>query len=340
MTQSNTTEHKLSAAAMAKMDEYKILPSAENYVVWYNYVQGRNSALKDEIDKIIAQKMPFTPQACATLYHRYFVVDKNQKMVDDTALNAQKMLKEVLKAVSDFSGETQDYNKDLGKYIDNISNDYGDSDVKDVIKQLVGATAGLKERGEQMSQRLEESKKEINTLRENLQQVSSEAQRDGLTGLYNRRTFERILEEYMGVSRDQKTPLCLIMIDVDHFKKFNDTYGHLLGDEVLKIVARTLHDTLKGQDVVARFGGEEFVAVLPATPIEGALRVADAIRQTIASKELKRKDTGQNFGQITVSLGVSSFRHAVDDIPKLLKRADEALYDSKRLGRNRVSRES
>jgi diguanylate cyclase len=340
MTSPIDIERKVATAALKHMEAHNVPPTPENYSVWYSYGAGKQAALVDEIDKIIAQKMPFSTVTMAALYQRYFVTERNQKLVDDAAISAQKMLKDVLKAVNDFSGETQDYNKDLGDYIENISKDYGDLDVKEIIKDLVGATVNLKERGEHMTQRLEESKLEIDQLRQTLQQVTTEAQRDGLTGLFNRRTFERVLEEYMTASDEQHIDLCVILIDVDHFKKFNDTYGHLLGDEVLKIVARTLMDMLKGRDVVARFGGEEFVAVLPATPIEGALRVADAIRQSIANKELKRKDTGQNFGQITVSLGVSSYRHGVDDIPKLIRRADEALYESKKLGRNRVTRES
>jgi len=340
MSDANNIENKTSSTAVLLMATHNILPTPENYTVWYHYAQGKNAEMNAEIDKVVAQKLPFTPMLCNSLYQRHFVVDRHQQMVDETSATAQKMLQDVLAAVNNFSGETKDYNKDLGQYITNITQETGDSGLKSIVSQIVGATASLKERGEVMNQRLEESKKEIEELRENLEQASHEAQRDGLTGLYNRRTFERIVEEYMGTALEKKTPLCLLMMDVDHFKKFNDTYGHLLGDEVLKIFARTLLDMLKGQDVVARFGGEEFVAVLPQTPIEGAMRVADAIRQTIASKELKRKDTGQNFGQITVSVGVASFRGATDDIPKLIQRADEALYESKRLGRNRVTRES
>ncbi len=340
MSSSLDIERATATAALKHMEAYGIAPNPENFTIWYHYATGKNAALKDEIDKIIAQKMPLNNTTCVALYQRFFVSDRNQKMLDDTAINAQKMLKDVLKAVTDFSGDTKNYNKDLGNYIETISKDYGQTDVKDIIKDLVGATLNLKQSGEQMSQRLEESKLEIDKLRENLQQVTSEAQRDGLTGLFNRRTMERMLEEYILAAQEQKMDLCFIILDVDHFKKFNDTYGHLLGDEVLKIVARTLTDSLKGRDVVARFGGEEFVVVLPATPIEGALRVADSIRQSIANKELKRKDTGQNFGQITVSLGVSQYRHGADDIPKLIKRADDALYQSKKLGRNRVTRES
>lgn len=336
---SNDLENKLSSTALGHLKTHDVPPTPENYMVWYYYAQKKNPLLNTEIDKIIAQKMPFTTVVSDTLYQRFCVAER-QKIVSDAAINAQKMLKDVLSTVNNFSGETKDYNKDLNSYIENISKDFGHDEVNNIIKDIVGATVSLRERGEQMHARLEESKKEIDSLRENLQQVSNEAQKDSLTGLYNRRAFERILEEYMGEANEKKTSMCLLMIDVDHFKKFNDTYGHLLGDEVLKIVARTLHDTLKGQDVVARFGGEEFVAVLPMTPIEGAMRVADAIRQSIANKELKRKDTGQHYGQITVSIGVSSFRHAADDIPKLIKRADEALYESKRAGRNRVTRES
>ncbi|MDX2074740.1 MAG: diguanylate cyclase [Alphaproteobacteria bacterium] len=340
MNQAKDIEQALATASLGLLQTHRIPPTPENYTVWYHYAAGKNASLKEEIDRVIAQKIPFTVSLNASLYQRFFVTDRNNKMVDDAAITAQKMLKDVLKAVGDFSGDTQDYNKDLGHYIETISKDYGDADVKDIIKELVGATVNLKERGEQMNQRLEESKLEIDKLRQNLQQVTSEAQRDGLTGLFNRRTFERMLEEYMATMQEQRADLCLIMLDVDHFKKFNDTYGHLLGDEVLKIVARTLTDSLKGRDVVARFGGEEFVVVLPSTPMDGAMRVADAIRLSIANKELKRKDTGQNFGQITVSLGISRYRHGVDDIPALIKRADEALYESKRLGRNRVTRES
>ena len=340
MTTPNEIEQSYASSAIAQMAARDIVPTPENYTVWYHYISGKHAELKSEIDKIIAQKMPFTMSVCTALYQRFFVTERNNKMLDDAAFGAQKMLKDVLRAVNDFSGDTQDYNKGLGDYIDTISKDFGETDVKDIIKDLVGATTSLKERGEKMNQRLEESKLEIDKLRQNLQQVTAEAQKDGLTGLFNRRTFERVLEEYMIAAQEQKMDLCLVMLDVDHFKKFNDTYGHLLGDEVLKIVSRTLTDSLKGRDVVARFGGEEFVVVLPTTPIEGALRVADAIRQSIANKELKRKDTGQNFGQITVSLGVSSYRHGIDDIPALIKRADDALYQSKKLGRNRVTRES
>ncbi|MDX1975372.1 MAG: GGDEF domain-containing protein, partial [Rickettsiales bacterium] len=149
---------------------------------------------------------------------------------------------------------------------------------------------------------------------------------------------EKMFDENALVAKEQNKQLCLIILDIDHFKSFNDRFGHLLGDEVLKTVARTLTDCLKGRDVVARFGGEEFVVILPDTPIEGALKVAEMIRSTISTKELKRKDTGETFGTITVSMGVASFHPTSDTLPTLVKRADDALYKAKHNGRNQVIR--
>ncbi len=261
-------------------------------------------------------------------------------MLDDSALAAQKILQEVLRVVNDFSGEQQNYSKDIDQYIGTVSKNIDDENVRNVVKDIISATMTLKESGEHINQKFEESKKEIIFLRKNLQQVTIEAQRDFLTGVFNRKTFEKMFDEHMMLVKEKKTELCLIMLDIDHFKHFNDKFGHLLGDEVLKTVARTLTDTLKGRDVVARFGGEEFVVILPETPIEGALKVADMIRSAIASRELKRRDTGENFGSITVSMGVSRYRPESDTLPTLIKRADDALYESKHNGRNRVTREN
>jgi diguanylate cyclase len=223
--------------------------------------------------------------------------------------------------------------------METVSQKFEGTGVQDIVKELINATAALKQKGEKISKKLEESTNEISSLKKNLQQVTIESQRDFLTGVFNRKTFEKYVDEQIVLAKQKHTTMCLMMIDIDHFKMFNDRFGHLLGDEVLKIVARTLTDILKGRDVVARFGGEEFIVILPETPLEGAMKVAEMIRTAIASKELKRRDTGENYGTITVSIGVSRFREDSDTLPILIKRADDALYVSKNSGRNRVSRE-
>ncbi len=331
-------EAKYAKNALALMEKYEVAPLPDNFAVWYHYASGKNKDLIREIDSIPANKLTFTDEICSYLHSKYVIGNRNQKVLDDAAITTQKVLLEVLRVVNEFSDETQSYNKEVDHYLEHVSQEFTDDNVKAIFKELIGATVNLKKSGENMSKKLEESTNEINSLRKNLQQVTIEAQRDFLTGVFNRKTFEKLFDEMAINAKESRKELCMVMIDIDHFKRFNDQYGHLLGDEVLKIVARSLTDTLKGRDVVARFGGEEFVVLLPDTPVDGALKVAEMIRNTIASKQLRRKDTGETYGTITVSMGVARFRPDSDMLPTLVKRADDALYQAKHTGRNRVIR--
>jgi diguanylate cyclase len=339
MASSDQTDNYYAKQTLAFMEQHVVPPVPENYAVWFHYVQAKNKELVHEINHVISQKLKFSTDVCSYLYNKYVVVNRNQKVLDDAALSAQKLLLEVLRVVNDFSGTTENYNKGVDQYIDRISAHVGDDsgNVKNIVKELVEATVSLKKSGEHIQKKLTESTAEIDTLRKDLQQVTIEAQRDFLTGVFNRKTFEKVFDEMAMHAKDSHKDMCLLMLDIDHFKRFNDKFGHLLGDEVLKIVARSLTDVLKGRDIVARFGGEEFVVILPDTPVDGAMKVAEMIRKTIADKELKRKDTGDNYGSITVSIGVARFRQT-DTLPTFTKRADDALYQSKNMGRNRVTR--
>jgi diguanylate cyclase len=129
-------------------------------------------------------------------------------------------------------------------------------------------------------------------------------------------------------------PLSLLMTDIDHFKKFNDTFGHLTGDQVLRLVAQAVKQNVKGQDVAARYGGEEFAVVLPRTGLAQAITVGDHIRRAVMGKELMKRSTGEHLGRITISVGVAMFRR--DDTESLIGSADAGLYAAKRNGRNRV----
>ncbi|MDH4416520.1 MAG: sensor domain-containing diguanylate cyclase [Acidovorax sp.] len=157
-----------------------------------------------------------------------------------------------------------------------------------------------------------------------------QARTDALTGLLNRRGFETQMAFALALARRSTRPLSLIAVDVDHFKRVNDTYGHEAGDEVLRRLARTLEARLRGSDVIARLGGEEFVALLPDTDLEGAR----AIAQTLVAAMAQQRDP--MVGTITVSAGVASMRNASDTGAAILRRGDMALYEAKGQGRNRV----
>ncbi len=330
----------LAQQALSLMGTYKVPPIPENYAVWYAFAKAENGELVKEIEMIIKNKVPFSAHTNAYLYNKYVIPDRNSQIINDAAANTNRLMGEVLRAVNQFGGEAKSYNQDIDVYMEKMSVEIDDPNLQNMVRELVSASAEIRERGENLNSKLQESRMEIETLRKNLEQVTSESQRDFLTGVYNRKAFDRLLDENLTNAKTLGQEVCLLMLDIDHFKQFNDKFGHLLGDEVLKIVARSMTDCVRGKDVVARYGGEEFSLILPATPLAGGLKVAETIRSTIAKRELKRRDTGETYGALTVSIGVAQFRTDTDVAESLIKRADQALYHSKHHGRNRVTSET
>jgi diguanylate cyclase (GGDEF)-like protein len=157
---------------------------------------------------------------------------------------------------------------------------------------------------------------------------------DGMTKLYVHRYFQLLLDQEMHRSRRYKKLFALIMMDIDNFKDFNDTYGHQLGDEVLKSVARAVKNILRANDVTARYGGEEFVVILPETDAPQAMIVAEKIRAKVESLEIVH---GEERLRVTISLGVAAFPQHAGEKEELIRLADAALYTSKHKGKNRVS---
>ena len=186
-----------------------------------------------------------------------------------------------------------------------------------------------------LEDRLMVSKQEISQLQQNLEAIRAESLSDPLTGLGNRKYFDRALDAAAQLAVTQNEPLSLLMLDIDHFKSFNDNYGHLTGDQVLRLVGQSLKQIINGRDTIARYGGEEFAVVLPDTDLPKALAVAEQIRRAVVARELKKKSTGEILGRITVSVGVSMLQSG-DDMDALIDRADACLYAAKRNGRNRV----
>jgi diguanylate cyclase (GGDEF)-like protein len=171
-------------------------------------------------------------------------------------------------------------------------------------------------------------------LDETLAALAAQSERDALTGVYNRRKLEEVLENEIKRARRYKQSLSALMFDIDHFKRINDTHGHLVGDEAIRHVASRAVSTLRVTDFVARYGGEEFVALLPGEEISGATIAAERLREA-ASKPFTA--LGEVPLTLTISLGVTCFRPAVADAKALLAEADQALYASKHAGRNRVT---
>jgi diguanylate cyclase (GGDEF)-like protein len=178
---------------------------------------------------------------------------------------------------------------------------------------------------------------ELKQIRDQLEkaysQLESLVSTDYLTGISNRRHLFQLGEKEFSRARRYHRPLSVLMLDLDHFKKINDTYGHDIGDETLKIVARTIKDCLRSVDGFGRFGGEEFVVFLPETEIEAAGKVGDRIRQAIAAMSIQIEEATV---QVTISVGVASMTEQDQALYHILKRADRALFQAKHQGRNQV----
>jgi len=183
---------------------------------------------------------------------------------------------------------------------------------------------------------LNESHQQIENLRENLEVAEETGMRDPLTSLWNRRAFDHMLELQVETAIKSNTPTCLILADVDHFKKVNDSFGHLIGDEILRLVSNTISKNVKGRDFVARFGGEEFALILPQTSLENALKLAMQIRHKLEIKKWFVSKRNEPVGTITAYFGVAQLQLG-ESKDAFIGRADSKLYEAKLAGRNRVA---
>ncbi len=182
---------------------------------------------------------------------------------------------------------------------------------------------------------LQASSAQVSELRDKLDDVRKESLTDPLTNIANRKALDDAVKAATeAVARDGEA-VTLLLCDIDHFKKFNDTWGHQTGDQVLRLVASCLAENVKGRDTAARYGGEEFAVLLRGTPLEDAVRVADQIRLTVETKKLIKKSTGEILGAITISIGVAQFAKG-ESADTVIRRADACLYGAKHNGRNLV----
>jgi diguanylate cyclase len=242
---------------------------------------------------------------------------------------------DVMSLIGDALGMSANYDDSLSGATQKLSVAQKPDQVKAIVESLVKSTREMRETNKALEDRLTLSKSEISNLQQSLEAIRAESMTDPLTGLGNRKFFDRSIDAAVQNAQVNGEPMSLLMLDIDHFKSFNDSYGHLTGDQVLRLVGMSLKQTIKGQDITARYGGEEFAVVLPNTALRQALTVADHIRRAIMAKELKKKSTGEILGRVTISVGVSMLKPH-DDTDALIERADACLYAAKRNGRNRV----
>ncbi len=327
---------EIAAETLVKMEELTIAPYPDNYEVWYAYHAGVDAELSRKLSDLLAQIDQFDPESYQSIKRSYLGAD-SQKLLRSTGDSVDSLIAAALTSIDAASSNARDYGDKLADASDNLETTDLEK-VRKVVAKMIVDTKDVMERNAVLETELQSASERIEKLRDNLDDARRASETDGLTGLPNRRAFDLGLEAEIERARADRAPLALLMGDVDHFKSFNDRFGHRVGDEVLKLVGRVLRSFLKGRDKPARYGGEEFCMLLPATEIEGAVAIAEQIRKAIAAKTLKSARTGENYGNVTMSLGCAILRPG-DTALSVVDRADAALYLAKTYGRNRVCTE-
>ncbi len=324
-----------AARSMARMKQLGIPTSARNFAVWYTYFSGSNPDLKRMIDVLHDNHQPFTDVRCLELYDRFFGFGREGAALQDAGSKIGTAVSRVFELVNQAGGDANRYGASLAGLSGDLKASRAAGQVRSIIQRIVSETDRMQEQAQRLEKQLLESSQEITLLRQDLEVSRRDAMTDSLTGIANRKYFETKLRELAKQAMEDGSPISLLLADIDHFKRFNDSYGHQRGDKVLKLVARGLTDNIKGRDLAARYGGEEFAILLPRTNLVNAGTVAEHIRKSVANKRIVKKSTGETLGNITLSIGVAQYRPG-EVLSQLVRRADEALYTAKCQGRDRV----
>lgn len=333
-----TQASEYAGTALALMQQYDVPATPANFEIWYNYANGRDTELNEAIDLLISNGQPFTQEQNAAVVQQFVGDIGTNSTVHETSLKIEESVSTVLGFLREASEGATSYGAALETNLGAMANAENLESLRRAVETLVSDTKGMAAQNSLLQGRLEDSSNEIRSLRTHLESVQKEAMTDALTGIANRKFFDTSLLQEAEQAVGEGSELCLILGDIDHFKRFNDTYGHQVGDQVLKLVGMILNDLATETATAARYGGEEFAIIVPQSELIEAESLAETVRTTVASKRIRKKATGEDFGNITMSLGISKFRSG-EPIAELIKRADESLYLAKKSGRNCVMTE-
>jgi diguanylate cyclase len=328
-------EQALAKTAFALMVECGVAPTPENYELFYQYATGTDPHLGRVMGEQISARLPFTAEKLDLLRRQSLASAKARHAVDTMGEGIANVLDEMIDKIGAAGRDALAYGKRLSTAQGEFGGDHSPETTMKVINGLIAATHVMEQRTHTLEAELQRSSREVNELKIKLDDVRKESLTDPLTGVANRKAFDIELATATLQSAQTGEAVSLLMCDIDHFKQFNDTWGHQTGDQVLRLVANCLSENVKGRDTAARYGGEEFVVVLRNTELAHAVTLANQIRIGVEGKKLVKKSTGGILGRMTISIGVAQL--ARNEAPSdLVQRADACLYAAKHNGRNLV----
>jgi diguanylate cyclase len=315
-----------------------IPPYPQFYELLYTYATGVNPVLNQRINQIFRDGTA-TQELAERLYNEFLKSQDANERISSVSERMATRIDAVNEAIDTAMVTANAYAGTLETASGDLGPKMTEAELHRMAQKLLGETRRMQDANAQLEEKLEASREDIAALQRDLDEVRRASMLDPLTRIFNRKSFDDELQRVLDEVAERDVPLCLMLLDIDNFKRFNDTWGHQTGDQVLRLVAMTLKSNIKGKDMAARYGGEEFVAILPETDLEGAVIVADNIRRAVQAKELLKRSTNEKLGRITASFGVAAYRPG-DTPGSLIERADRCLYAAKHAGRTRVCSEA
>jgi diguanylate cyclase len=306
----------------------------QTYTIWYEHVSGINPRLSTELNQRMARRESLNDNDVWRL-HANFVIARDAEALERMHQRLQTLLSDTAALASNAGLEATQFNQTLRTHKDQLTQPLAIDLIANIVTELITDTERMRSVTRELSEQLERSTQEARDLSEQLKQAEHQAKLDPLTGMLNRRGLEQRVQSFVEDAGSLAGGV-MLLADIDHFKMLNDTYGHLLGDKVIRSVAQVICESIKGRDIAARIGGEEFAIFLPDTTIDGATILAKRICAATTSRSIRRSGTDQSVDRVTLSIGIAASKES-DSLESLLDRADKAMYAGKQAGRNRVT---
>jgi diguanylate cyclase len=323
-------------SAIRSMSQQSVPITPGNFSVWFDYAMGTSPALRKTIDVLIGNKRKFDASINRELYATFVKPHAGADPSGDFPDQLQSVISSAREFLAAAISDNRTQIEALGEVTSQVQ---ANGDPRPIIEKLIAELAMANARASALETNFVATTEELDKIRDSLKAAEERSNTDALTGLANRRSMDEFFRSAQIVAMEQDAPLSILMIDIDHFKKFNDSYGHQVGDQVIRLVAKVLQDIVGEVGLAARYGGEELIAVLPGCDLAACAEVAERIRLRISEARLTRRTTGQAIASITVSIGVAQFQLA-ESAEAIIERCDRALYQAKRTGRNRTVTEN
>ncbi len=322
-----------------ELGESTVAPTPPNYELWATYRSGSFPDLNREIEERLAAGEALTPALCEDLYERHFAPTRSFEQLAQTGESIALELATALAHLRDVNASAGNYAGKLEATASKMETAADPSQLPALVRGLIAETRAVAARNRSLEERMEASSRQMETLQLSVRQATQEAVTDALTGLANRRHFDRSLARHVREASTEQHRLCLMLCDIDRFKRINDTWGHPVGDQVIRYVASTLRTSAPPDALVSRYGGEEFALLMPHKGLAEARGLAEELRCRVGARTLSRKSSGEFIGVVTISAGVAELRPG-EGSESLVRRADALLYQAKKAGRNRVGSDS